>query len=218
MPRPKLHRRTPSPGARAASRPRLAEHGGRQDRAVRRCQAPSFTDEPQARVREQQAAPRVAELGGRQDRAVRRCQGPSFTDEPQARVREQQADPDWQNSEVVRTEGAERRPTGRCIEPAGPRSMRTQIGVATRQSQASHGAAWIMPRVGSQDPRVNEGPRLRRVQTKRKAPESCEQGSGASQNRPGGDLLSHTVSRAVPSALEGLTAVFGMGTGVTPPT
>ena len=29
----------------------------------------------------------------------------------------------------------------------------------------------------------------------------------------GGDLLSHTVSRAVPSALEGLTSVFGMGTG-----
>jgi hypothetical protein len=35
---------------------------------------------------------------------------------------------------------------------------------------------------------------------------------------PGGDLLSHAVSRAVPSALEGLTAVFGMGTGVSPQT
>ena len=34
---------------------------------------------------------------------------------------------------------------------------------------------------------------------------------------PGDDLLSHTVAHAVPSALEGLTAVFGMGTGVTPP-
>ena len=30
-------------------------------------------------------------------------------------------------------------------------------------------------------------------------------------------LLSHPVSGAVPSVLEGLTAVFGMGTGVTPP-
>ena len=29
----------------------------------------------------------------------------------------------------------------------------------------------------------------------------------------GGDLLSHTVSRAVPSALKSLTSVFGMGTG-----
>ena len=34
---------------------------------------------------------------------------------------------------------------------------------------------------------------------------------------PGGVLLSHTVSHAVPSALEGLTSVFGMGTGVAPP-
>jgi hypothetical protein len=32
-----------------------------------------------------------------------------------------------------------------------------------------------------------------------------------------GDLLSHTVARAVPSALEGLTSGFGMGPGVPPP-
>ena len=32
---------------------------------------------------------------------------------------------------------------------------------------------------------------------------------------PGVDLLSHTVTRAVPSALKGLTTVFGMGTGGT---
>ena len=34
---------------------------------------------------------------------------------------------------------------------------------------------------------------------------------------PGDDLPSHAVSHAVLSALEGLTSVFGMGTGVTPP-
>ncbi len=34
---------------------------------------------------------------------------------------------------------------------------------------------------------------------------------------PGDDLLSHTVPHAVPSAQEGLTAVFEMGTGVAPP-
>jgi hypothetical protein len=33
----------------------------------------------------------------------------------------------------------------------------------------------------------------------------------------GSDLLSHPVSRAVPSALEGLTSGFGMGPGVPPP-
>ena len=31
----------------------------------------------------------------------------------------------------------------------------------------------------------------------------------------GGDLLSHAVSHAVPSALKSLTSVFGMGTGVS---
>ncbi len=34
---------------------------------------------------------------------------------------------------------------------------------------------------------------------------------------PGNDLLSHTPAGAVSSALEGLTSVFGMGTGVAPP-
>ena len=35
--------------------------------------------------------------------------------------------------------------------------------------------------------------------------------------RSGDDLLSRTVPRPVPSAQEGLTSVFGMGTGVAPP-
>jgi hypothetical protein len=39
----------------------------------------------------------------------------------------------------------------------------------------------------------------------------------SSLNYPGGDLLSHAVTSAVPSALEGLTSVFEMGTGVAPP-
>jgi hypothetical protein len=37
------------------------------------------------------------------------------------------------------------------------------------------------------------------------------------QKIPGGVLLSHAVTHAVPSALEGLTTVFGMGTGVSLP-
>jgi hypothetical protein len=36
------------------------------------------------------------------------------------------------------------------------------------------------------------------------------------ENTPGSDLLSHALTHAVPSAVEGLTSVFGMGTGVTP--
>ncbi len=37
------------------------------------------------------------------------------------------------------------------------------------------------------------------------------------KRKPGGDLLSRPLTRQVPSAQEGLTAVFGMGTGVSPP-
>src|SRR5215510_11500588 len=35
--------------------------------------------------------------------------------------------------------------------------------------------------------------------------------------KPGSVLLSHCLTAAVSSALEGLTSVFGMGTGVAPP-
>ncbi len=40
---------------------------------------------------------------------------------------------------------------------------------------------------------------------------------GGLWKNPGGVLLSHTVTHVVPSAQEGLTSVFEMGTGVTPP-
>jgi hypothetical protein len=49
--------------------------------------------------------------------------------------------------------------------------------------------------------------------TQRKSP--LELTSGLFLNNPGDFLLSHAVTRAVPSAPTGLTSVFGMGTGVT---
>ena len=55
---------------------------------------------------------------------------------------------------------------------------------------------------------------LRRARPQTKGPPAFARGL---RFTPGGDLLSHTVSRAVPSALEGLTSLFGMGRGVTPP-
>ena len=39
---------------------------------------------------------------------------------------------------------------------------------------------------------------------------------GVFQGKAGDGLLSHHLAMAVPSALQGLTAVFGMGTGVAP--
>ncbi len=41
--------------------------------------------------------------------------------------------------------------------------------------------------------------------------------TGGLEIKSGSVLLSHTVARAVPSAQEGLTSEFGMGSGVTPP-
>ena len=49
---------------------------------------------------------------------------------------------------------------------------------------------------------------------KKNPPHSLSRGGGITS---GNDLLSRAVSRGVPSALEGLTSVFEMGTGVTPP-
>jgi hypothetical protein len=49
---------------------------------------------------------------------------------------------------------------------------------------------------------------------KRKGP-ALNRATGLLDNIPGSDLLSHRPAPAVPSAVEGLTSVFGMGTGVT---
>ncbi len=48
---------------------------------------------------------------------------------------------------------------------------------------------------------------------KPQAPEGCP---GAWKGTAGDGLLSRDLAIAVPSALQGLTAVFGMGTGVAP--
>ena len=53
--------------------------------------------------------------------------------------------------------------------------------------------------------------------TQKRSPAPISKEPRGFQKRSGSDLLSHAVSRGVPSALEGLTSVFGMGTGVTPP-
>jgi hypothetical protein len=56
-----------------------------------------------------------------------------------------------------------------------------------------------------------------KVDRKAKRPEPLDGSGLLATIIPGSDLLSHKASLAVPSAVEGLTSVFGMGTGVTPP-
>ena len=60
------------------------------------------------------------------------------------------------------------------------------------------------------------GVQTSRRRAKKKSPTHRDDASGF-VNIPGSDLLSHRPAPAVPSAVEGLTSVFGMGTGVTPP-
>src|SRR5262245_16211993 len=75
-------------------------------------------------------------------------------------------------------------------------------------------------------PRIGETSGARLISTVRRATPSRRQtqtrpgrmcATRARVNYPGSDLLSHAVAHAVPSAQEGLTSVFGMGTGVAPP-
>ena len=56
---------------------------------------------------------------------------------------------------------------------------------------------------------------MRERSSKNKKAGHGENRAGLFSFNPGGDLRSHTVTRAVSSARRGLTSVFGMGTGVT---
>ena len=89
------------------------------------------------------------------------------------------------------------------IRPGPLQRLATWISTSIRYSEPS-GVGRAAPGVAPANPRKGDG---------RRSPE----GNDGRQKRSGGDLLSRAVSRGVPSALEGLTSVFGMGTGVTPP-
>jgi hypothetical protein len=54
--------------------------------------------------------------------------------------------------------------------------------------------------------------------TEKRKPRSSVEGASGLVDKPGNDLLSHARARAVPSALEGLTSEFEMGSGMAPPT
>ncbi len=73
------------------------------------------------------------------------------------------------------------------------------VSLRTRPSVISHGSGSTIRARTARDPLE---PKLQR---------------GSRHRNPGGDLLSQGASPQVPSARAGLTAVFGMGTGVSPP-
>ena len=90
----------------------------------------------------------------------------------------------------------------------------------TRRSQLYTQTVWGVDAISTKS--VESGAMIRftyRVldPQKAKAREVAFASLSGLQKVSGSDLLSHAVSRGVPSALVGLTSVFGMGTGVTPP-
>src|SRR5207253_7166232 len=107
--------------------------------------------------------------------------------------------------------------------PRGGVRLRIRLGSPPLTGRASHGdgarqvARRRRPRAdrGGLLPGAVDG--LPGLTTTHERPDHGECDPGAVLNYPGSDLLSHAVTSAVPSALEGLTSVFGMGTGVAPP-
>ena len=95
-----------------------------------------------------------------------------------------------------------RSPRPQALSPA---QFPTQSALHRSRLRRSRGGPRRWSDVGRAKPRGE----LLRTQ---KSPLSFDSGL---TNTPGSDLLSHAVSHAVPSAVAGLTSVFGMGTGVT---
>ena len=101
----------------------------------------------------------------------------------------------------------------------GTKSRCRERGVADSRPRCS-GLTWQGGQATARDPRFaipRTGPEPESPVPKTKSPRHPKMTRALlGRNTPGSDLLSHALAHAVPSAVEGLTSVFGMGTGVTP--
>src|SRR5687768_17027768 len=82
------------------------------------------------------------------------------------------------------------------------------VGRCYRATILAHRAPGVGKRMGPIPVGVDSCPKMR-------TPPAAVEADGGVHDKAGGDVLSHRVASAVPSAQRGLTAVFGMGTGVT---
>ena len=114
-----------------------------------------------------------------------------------------------------------RRPRAARLEPCrGRRNPRATRARRTRRGSRGHGGSVVngsilagSPWAASPAPNANPG----RAPIDARIRQSPPRSGGHCLRNPGGVLLSQGATPQVPSALAGLTAVFGMGTGVSPP-
>ena len=102
-----------------------------------------------------------------------------------------------------------RRVSAQASAPADPLCARARLLCAPARPACEP----AVPTPDARRPRRESWPRPQATGT-RKSPRWA---GALCSNYSGGDLLSQGVSPQVPSARAGLTSVFGMGTGVTPP-
>ena len=161
--------------------------------------------------------PHVGGMAGSADRPPRRGGAPFARPDRPSRPAGDAADRSLRRGASSRPPAAGWPAAGRTCRPdAGP-ARPASWPVPAPPSPAGRASRTGLP--GRSCPRgdrtadVGEGPRIDSTRKRRRPPRRW----GPSQKESGGDLLSQGDSPQVPSALAGLTSVFGMGTGVTPP-
>ena len=191
--RPSILARSAS-GSRGSRRGRLALTS-----AARSSAAVNWRRGPPWRRRVDHPAGRDRSVGRRRGVAVRRRRGPCWTVAP-CGCRHHRA-PGCRSSasrRAARRRGAYRR-DGRCPDSAGGRPADRPRGAADERVDPRTCPSMLRPP-------ARHGPKTTKGASRRRRP--CAEKSG-------GVLLSQGVYPQVPSALTGLTSVFGMGTGVT---
>ena len=114
--------------------------------------------------------------------------------------------PDEPGTLVGARTGSQTTPDGGFLKSSSHLNHPSHLERSTGRA-ADDRCAWPLSATLRAAARKGEGPEFSRIVRTR-----------GLQKKSGSDLLSRAVSRGVPSALEGLTSVFGMGTGGTPPT
>ena len=108
-----------------------------------------------------------------------------------------------------------RRLTAHCIHASGHRLRRRHVWLGPRNERRKAASRGRAPRHAPHESDRPEAPTAVSKHAENDDERLRECGRRSSCTKSGGVLLSQGVYPQVPSALTGLTSVFGMGTGVT---